>query len=55
MIELTQTEIDDLRDLHQLCAELKADLAIIGAIAYQIHFPGEERESATSTSRLPST
>ena len=45
MIELSKSEIDDLRHLNRLCAQLKAEFAIIGAIAYKIHFPDEERHT----------
>ena len=42
MIELSKAEIDDLRDLNELCEHMNADLVIVGAIAYQIHFTDEE-------------
>jgi len=45
MVELTKEQIADLHELQQFCAELKADLVIIGAIAYQYHFPREERHT----------
>jgi predicted nucleotidyltransferase len=41
MPELTAAQIADLRALRDHCAALGADLVIIGAIAYQVHFPGE--------------
>lgn len=45
MPELTEGQISDLRTLKQHCDELKADLVVIGAIAYQVHFPGENRHT----------
>lgn len=45
MVELTTEQIADLCELQQFCAELKADLVIIGAIAYQYHFPHEDRHT----------
>jgi predicted nucleotidyltransferase len=42
VIELSKVEIDDLRDLSELCKRLNADLVIVGAIAYQIHFADDE-------------
>jgi predicted nucleotidyltransferase len=46
MVELTTEQIADLRELQQFCAELNADLVIIGAIAYQYHFPRENRHTS---------
>ncbi len=46
MVELTEAQIADLHQLQQFCAELKAELVIIGAIAYQYHFPREDRHTA---------
>jgi hypothetical protein len=45
MVELTAGQIADLRALRDHCAALGADLVIIGAIAYQVHFPGELRHT----------
>jgi len=45
MPELTESQIADLRALHQHCLALGADLVIIGAIAYQVHFPKENRHT----------
>jgi hypothetical protein len=45
MPELTAAQIADRRALRDYCAELGADLVIIGAIAYQVHFPGEPRHT----------
>lgn len=45
MPELTDNQIADLRDLQHRCAALRAELVIIGAIAYQIHFPAESRHT----------
>lgn len=42
MIELSKAEIDDLRDLNLLCERMTADLIVVGAIAYHIHFPDDE-------------
>lgn len=46
MPDLTENQIADLRMLKQYCDQLHADLAIIGAIAYQVHFPNEPRHTA---------
>lgn len=45
MPELTAAQITDLRALRDHCTALGADLVIIGAIAYQVHFPGELRHT----------
>ncbi len=45
MPELTAAQIADRRALRDYCAELGADLVIIDAIAYQVHFPGELRHT----------
>jgi len=45
MPELTAAQIADLRALRHHCVALGADLVIIGAIAYQVHFPGELRHT----------
>ena len=45
MVELTKEQIADLHQLQQFCTELKTDLVIIGAIAYQYHFPQEDRHT----------
>jgi predicted nucleotidyltransferase len=42
VIELSKVEIDDLRDLDGLCKRMNADLVIVGAIAYQLHFSDDE-------------
>jgi len=39
MPDLSDDQIADLRLLQQICEGFHADLAIIGAIAYQVHFP----------------
>ena len=46
MVELTEGQIADLHELQQFCAELNTDLVIIGAIAYQYHFPREDRHTS---------
>lgn len=46
MIELSKAEIDDLRDLNEICEQMNADLVIVGAIAYQIHFSDDELKTA---------
>jgi hypothetical protein len=48
MPELTGIQIADLQALEDHCRSLGADLVIIGAIAYQVHFPREDRHTATS-------
>jgi hypothetical protein len=45
MPELTAAQFADLRALRDYGAALGADLVIIGAIAYQVHFPGELRHT----------
>jgi predicted nucleotidyltransferase len=45
MPELTAGQIADLRALRDHCIALGADLVIIGAIACQVHFPGELRHT----------
>jgi hypothetical protein len=45
MPELTAGQIADLRAGRDHCVALGADLVIIGAIAYQVHFPGELRHT----------
>lgn len=45
MPELTENQIADLRALEEHCRALGADLVIIGAIAYQVHFPREDRHT----------
>jgi predicted nucleotidyltransferase len=42
VIELSKAEIDDLRDLSQLCERMNADLVVVGAIAYQLHYSDDE-------------
>ncbi|HXU40500.1 MAG TPA: hypothetical protein VN937_29355 [Blastocatellia bacterium] len=42
MIELSKVEIDDLRDFKELCGQMNADIVIVGAIAYQLHFSDDE-------------
>lgn len=46
MLELSQQQIDDLIELQRLCAEVNTEPVIIGAIAYQIHFPCEDRHTS---------
>ena len=45
MPELTENQIADLLALADHCRSLAADLVIIGAIAYQVHFPRENRHT----------
>jgi predicted nucleotidyltransferase len=45
MPELTDNQIADLRVLQKHCGALGAEFVIIGAIAYQIHFPEESRHT----------
>lgn len=44
--ELTTNQIDDIRDIRDLCAEFNTDFVIIGAIAYKLYFPDEDRFTA---------
>lgn len=45
MPKLTDSQIADLRALQKHCQAFGADLVIIGAIAYQVHFPSEDRHT----------
>jgi predicted nucleotidyltransferase len=45
MPELNENQIADLRALEDHCQSLGADLVIIGAIAYQVHFPRQDRHT----------
>jgi predicted nucleotidyltransferase len=44
--ELTKNQIEDIREIRDLCAEFNADFVIIGAIAYKLYFPDEDRFTA---------
>jgi hypothetical protein len=55
MPELTDNQIADLRVLLHRCAALGAELVIIGAIAYQIHFQRSPGIRETSISPSPWT
>lgn len=41
--ELTTDQIEDIREIRSLCVEFNTDFVIIGAIAYKLHFPDEDR------------
>ena len=45
MPELTDNQIADLRVLQKHCVALGAEFVVIGAIAYQVHFPAESRHT----------
>src|ERR1700730_4328398 len=45
MPELTDNQIAYLRVLQNHCGALGAELVVIGAIAYQVHFPAESRHT----------
>ena len=45
MPKLTESQITDVRALQDHCRSLAADLVIIGAVAYQVHFPREDRHT----------
>lgn len=45
MPELTADQIADMASLKTYCDDLGADLVVIGAIAYQFHFPGQVRHT----------
>src|SRR5205814_10470257 len=45
MVELSKTQVEDLIGLKKHCEELGADLVVIGAIAFQVHFPEETRHT----------
>jgi predicted nucleotidyltransferase len=44
--EFTPDQIDDLRELRDVCEQFETDLVIIGAMAYKIFFPDEDRFTA---------
>lgn len=46
MIELSKAELDDLRNFKELCGQMNADIVIVGAIAYQLHFSDDELKTA---------
>jgi predicted nucleotidyltransferase len=46
VIYLSQSQIDDLHDISNLCEQLNAELVIIGATAYQAYFPDEQRQTS---------
>ena len=46
MPDLSDDQIADLRLVQEICERFHADVVIIGAIAYQIHFPNEARHTA---------
>jgi predicted nucleotidyltransferase len=46
VIELSKAEVDDLRNLSELCQRMNAEIVIVGAIAYQIHFADDELKTA---------
>jgi predicted nucleotidyltransferase len=45
MPELTDNQIADLRVLQSHSGALAGELVVIGAIAYQVHFPAEARHT----------
>jgi predicted nucleotidyltransferase len=45
MPELSKAQVADLIGLKKQCEELRADLVVIGAIAFQVHFPDEARHT----------
>lgn len=45
MVELSPAAIEDLRLLRDICAGLGTECVIIGAIAFQIHFPAQDRHT----------
>src|ERR1051326_4079947 len=45
MPELSANQIADLRALQSHCVALGAELVVIGAIAYQVHFPADARHT----------
>ncbi len=46
MIDLTEEQLADLIQLQGICNDLRAELVIIGAIAYKFRFPNVERYTA---------
>ena len=48
MPELTDNQIADLRVLQSYSGALGGELVVIGAIAYQVHFPAEARHTLIS-------
>src|SRR5436305_13284984 len=46
MPDFSKDQVTDLISLKQHCQQMGADLVVIGAIAFQVHFPGESRQTA---------
>ncbi len=46
MIDLTEEQLADLTQLQEICNDLKAEIVIIGAMAYKFRFPDIERYTA---------
>jgi predicted nucleotidyltransferase len=46
MPDFSKNQVTDLISLKQHCQQMGADLVIIGAVAFQVHFPGESRHTA---------
>jgi hypothetical protein len=44
-------QIEDLRDLHRICHELRVEVVMIGATAYRLFMDDLERETLDMTSR----
>jgi predicted nucleotidyltransferase len=53
MPELSKTQVTDLLSLKQRCQQLGADPVVIGAIAFQVHFPEESRHTGDIDFAVP--
>ncbi|HTV83265.1 MAG TPA: nucleotidyl transferase AbiEii/AbiGii toxin family protein [Acidobacteriaceae bacterium] len=45
MVELSPSAIEDLKLLRDICSKLGTECVVIGAIAFQVHFPGQDRHT----------
>ena len=45
-VELTEDQIQDLRDIDSICRQMKVEFVIVGATAYQLYFKDADRFTA---------
>jgi hypothetical protein len=45
-VELTEDQVQDLRDIHLICRQMKVEFVIVGAIAYKLYFKDVDRFTA---------
>lgn len=45
MVELSADAIEDLKLIREICSGLGAECVIIGAVAFQVHFPAQDRHT----------